>query len=165
MQEKYSFGLLGICVGLFFLFIGYSKWLLGKGLPIKELLPFLSLTAVNYLVFAVALLEIIIGICLILGILTRAAAWLGSAFLALYILGAVYLGKMGIIWSWIAIFGACLFIALSREKAKEVPSVSGVGDSDALGTMKSAMQIKSEIEKEAQKPKKRGRHKKAESYY
>ena len=83
---------LRVLAGFVFLWGGIAKLFMGAAPPVASILPFMP---ANVSLFLLGLLEFIVGTLLILGLITRIAAGVGTALYAIFIIAGLSLGLFG----------------------------------------------------------------------
>lgn len=91
MESKQIISILSlrIALGIIFLISGIGKLFLGMAPPLDKILFFIPLNVSAYLL---GLLEFIVGVLLLLGLLTRIAAWISAALLVIFLISGAALG-------------------------------------------------------------------------
>ena len=116
IDRRWANLLLRISLGLIFLISGISKVFFYVRVPVEKILPFLG---PEYGSIILGIAEIIVGLFLVIGLLTRYAA-LGAAILfAIFVISGLFLGmfqQAGLIKDIVLIFAALMLMADGARK-------------------------------------------------
>ena len=112
-NEKFGMLFLRLGLGIVFLWAGFGKLFFGAAPPIDSIITFVPVT---YTLFALGLVEFVLGVLLIFGLLTKIAGWFTAALLLVFVVAGLYLGMLSTVMSNVGLFGAALAVALIGSK-------------------------------------------------